>query len=195
MVSRLAGLVLVIALVLVVVTATRVVLVSRDDERRASDAIVVLGAAQFDGVPGPFLTARLEHAKALYDDGVAPRIITSGGSLEGDRFTEADSGVTWLVDHGVPDSDVVAVSSGTDTLSSMRAVAPLMKDEGWASAIVVTDPAHTLRSVTMLDDLGVDAVGSPATDSPDADNAWAQVKYVGRETFGYLFYQWQRMTG
>ncbi len=195
MVSRLAWLALVIALVLVVVTATRVVLAGRDDERRASDAIVVLGAAQFDGEPGPFLTARLEHAKVLYDDGVAPRIITSGGSLEGDRFTEADSGVSWLVDQGVPEDDLVAVSSGTDTLSSMRAVAPVMKDAGWTSAIVVTDPAHTLRSVSMLADEGIDTVGSPATGSPDDDNAWAQVKYVGRETFGYLFYQWQRLVG
>jgi uncharacterized SAM-binding protein YcdF (DUF218 family) len=77
----------------------------------------------------------------------------------------------------------------------MQAVAPVMKDAGWTSAIVVTDPAHTLRSVSMLDDQGIDAVGSPAPDSPDADDTWAQVKYVGRETFGYLFYQSQRLTG
>ena len=103
--------------------------------------------------------------------------------------------MTWLVDHGVPESDMVAVSSGHDTLSSMRAVAPVMKDAGWTSAVVVTDPPHTLRSVSMLDDQGIDAVGSPTTDSPDSGNLWAQFKYVGRETIGYLFYQWQRLTG
>jgi uncharacterized SAM-binding protein YcdF (DUF218 family) len=186
---------LAVALVLVIITATRVVMVGRDDERRASDAIVVLGAAQFDGEPGPFLTARLEHAKVLYDDGVAPRIITTGGALEGDRFTEAEAGVAWLADHGVPEDDVVAVRSGSDTLSTMTDVAPVMKDAGWTSAVVVTDPAHILRSVSMLGDQGIDAFGSPATDSPDADDVWAQVKYVGRETFGNLFYQWQRMVG
>lgn len=191
--SRLAWLVLVLALVLVVVTATRVVLVSRDDDRRASDAIVVLGAAQFDGDPGPFLTARLEHAISLYDDGVAPRLITTGGSLEGDRFTEAESGATWLLERGVPEADVVTVSTGSDTLTSAQAVAPVMNGEGWSSAVVVTDPAHTLRTVSMLDDQGIDAVGSPAPDSPDSDDTWAQVRYVARETVGYLYYQWQRL--
>ncbi len=192
--SRLVWLVLLLALALVVVTATRVVLVSRDDDRRASDALVVMGAAQFDGDPGPFLTARLEHAKSLYDDGVAPRIITTGGSLAGDRFTEAESGEMWLTEHGVPQSDVVVVSTGSDTLTSVEAVAEAMDGEGWSSAVVVTDPPHILRAVSMLGDQGIDAVGSPATDTPDRDSVWAQVKYVGRETAGYIYYQWQRLT-
>ncbi len=194
LVSRLVWLVLLLALALVVVTATRVVLVSRDDDRRASDAVVVLGAAQFDGEPSPVLMARLEHAKTLYDDGVAPRVITTGGSLAGDRFTEAESGQIWLTENGVPESDIVVVPTGSDTLTSVEAVAPVMDGEGWDSAVVVTDPPHILRSVTMLGDLGVDAVGSPATETPGSDSVWAQTKYVARETAGYLYYQLQRLT-
>jgi uncharacterized SAM-binding protein YcdF (DUF218 family) len=185
---RLLAVVVVVALV---VTAVAVVLVGGRDERRSSDVVVVLGAAQLDGTPGPVLETRLEHALELHRDGVAPVVITTGGALAGDPFTEGGVGRQWLLDHGLAEDDVVAVEDGRDTLGSLEAAATVMRDREWDSAVVVTDQPHTLRSVSMLDDLGVDAVGSPAPRGPGG--WWLTVRYVARETGAYLWYQLGRL--
>ena len=99
-----------LVLLVLVVTAGRVWWVARQDDRaRSPTSIVVLGAAQFDGRPSSVFTARLVHARDLYDDHVAPRIITVGGKRAGDRFTEASAGKRWLAQHGVPPTGSVAV--------------------------------------------------------------------------------------
>ena len=131
--------VLVLVLLVVGVTAGRIVAAAYDDDRRPADAIVVLGAAQFDGQPQEYLTARLEHALALYEDGVADRIVTVGGRQGGDRFTEAEAGKNWLVTNGVPADAVVEVRRGGNTLASVSAVSLEMRAEGLSDAVVVTE--------------------------------------------------------
>lgn len=187
-VLRLLVAVLVVALV---VTAVRVVLVGRDDERRSSDVVVVLGAAQLDGTPGPVLQARLEHALELQRSGVAPVVLTTGGAAEGDRYTEGGSGRQWLLEHGLDESEVVAVEEGGDTRTSLDAAAAVMRDRGWDTAVVVTDRPHLLRSVSMLEAEGVDAVGSAA--APGDGGWWVTTRYVARETVGYLWWQVERL--
>ena len=107
----------------VVGSAGRIWWVARHDDRPTSDAIVVLGASQFNGRPSPVLEARLDHALDLYNGDVAPVVVTVGGSRPGDRYTEGNAGRRWLVDHGVCAADAVAVEKGADTLDSLRAVA------------------------------------------------------------------------
>lgn len=194
LVGRLVSLVVVLALAALAVIAVRIVLEARSDDRRASDAIVVLGAAQYDGEPQAYLTARLEHALALYEDGVAPRVITVGGRLPGDRFTEAEAGKGWLVDHGVPADAVLEVPRGGDTLASMSAVALVMRERGWRSAVVVTDPWHSMRATDMLEQQGARAFGSPTRTGPANDGLWAAAKYTGRETLAYAYWLWERAT-
>jgi len=92
-------------------TAVNIWWTARQDERPVSDAIVVLGSAQYDGKPSPIFEARLDHALDLYNQGVAPMIITVGGRQEGDRFTEAEAGLLWLVDEGIPEEALRAVPS------------------------------------------------------------------------------------
>lgn len=181
-----------LAVVVVVLVAATVVRQGSTDEARRADAIVVLGAAQFDGRPQEYLVARLQHAKALYDAGTAPRIVTLGGKQPGDRFTEAQAGRSWLVDHGVPDGDVLAVGEGNDTLQSIRGAADLFTARGWASAVVVTDPWHELRSTTMLRDAGVRAYGSPTTSGPSVAGLGVKARYVGRETVAFVVYEASR---
>lgn len=194
LVTRLVTAVVVLAVVGLLVIAGRVVLTARDDDRRASDAIVVLGAAQYDGEPQPYLTARLEHALELYEDDVAPHVITVGGSQPGDRFSEAEAGKQWLVDRGVPADDVVAVSKGGNTLASMSAVAVTMRENGWGSAVVVTDPWHSLRATEMLRQQGREAFASPTRTGPANDGVGAAVPYTARETLAYAYWLWQRAT-
>jgi uncharacterized SAM-binding protein YcdF (DUF218 family) len=136
------------------------------DERRAADAIVVLGAAQYDGTPSPLFAARLDHAIALFHEGVAARLIVTGGKREGDRTTEAASGRAYAIAHDVPESAILAEDTSRTTLQSLRAVAELMHGEGLQTAVFVSDPTHMLRVLRMAADLGIDAYGSPTRTSP-----------------------------
>lgn len=189
-------LVLLGALLLPVVVASRIVQVAGRDERAPADAIVVLGAAQLDGRPGQVLTARLEHSLLLYREGIAPRIVTTGGQQEGDRFTEAESGRRWLLDRGVPDEAVVAVPVGGNTYDSLVAVSDVARAEGWERSLVVTDRWHVYRVRTMADDLGLGVVGaSPTTTGPSAGSPWSSLGYIGRETAAVLVHEAEHLLG
>lgn len=168
-------------------TATSIWWVARGDDRTPTDAIVVLGAAQFDGRPSSVFEARLEHAKKLYEAGVADVVVTAGGSRPGDRFTEAQAGKAYLEQRGVP--AVVAVGEGSNTLQSLQAVARLLEERGWQSATLVTDPWHSLRSRSMAGDLGIEATTSPTRAGPSVRTRGTQVRYILRETGALLYYK------
>src|ERR671911_2849778 len=102
LVGRVVGALVLAVVLLVVSTATAIWWTARQDARPASDAIVVLGSAQYNGVPSSIFEARLEHALRLWSDGVAPVIVTVGGKADGDQFTEAEAGAQYLADSGVP---------------------------------------------------------------------------------------------
>jgi uncharacterized SAM-binding protein YcdF (DUF218 family) len=167
---------------------------ARQDQRPHSDVLLVLGASQYNGVPSPVLQARLAHALTLYQDGIAPRIITVGGKRPGDRYTEAESGRDWLTAHGVPGSAIVAVQSGTDTWNSMQAVDKEMDRHGWVSAVIVTDPWHSFRSREMARHLGIHAATSPTRTGPIVQERHTEEKYVIRESGAYLSWMWKRVT-
>lgn len=186
---RLIAVGVLLAAVAVVGSASRIWWVARQDDRPTSDAIVVLGASQFNGRPSPVLEARLDHALALYEADVAPVVVTVGGSRPGDRYTEGNAGRRWLVDHGVRAVDAVAVEKGADTLDSLRAVAVLAADRAWTSVVLVTDPWHALRTRTMARDLGLEAESSPTRQGPAVRTRTTQVHYIARESFGYLYYR------
>lgn len=180
---------LTLALVVLAGTGAYVWWFARQDDRRVSDAIVVLGAAQFDGRPSSVFTARLVHARDLWRDDVAPRIITVGGNRPGDRFTEASSGKAWLAQNGVPGRRVIAVENGTDTLSSVTAVHEEMQRRGLSTAVIVTDPWHALRTRSMARDRGIDAVMSPTRRGPAVRKRSVQIRYIARETLAYLYWK------
>jgi uncharacterized SAM-binding protein YcdF (DUF218 family) len=181
---------LVALIVLVVVgTAALVWHTGRTDDRRQSDVIVVMGAAQYDGEPSEIFAARLDHAAALWRAHVSPRIVTIGGNRPGDRFTEASAGARYLERHGVPAEDVVQVPAGSDTLLSLRATAVELRKHGWKTAVLVTDPWHSLRSRQMARDLSIDAVTSPVHSGPAVRGRTTEMRYIARETAAYLFYR------
>ena len=128
---------------------------SHNDENRSADAIVVLGAAQYDGRPSRVFEARLAQAAYLYDEGFAPSVIVTGGKQEGDRFTEAEAGETYLVEEeGLPGDDVVDVSEGRTTLESLEAVHDVAGAERIESILLVSDPLHSERIKRIAHDLG-----------------------------------------
>ncbi len=186
---RFLGGAVLVALLVVGGTGFRVWQVARGDDRTSADIVIVLGAAQYDGRPSPILAARLKHAKALYEDGLASRIVTAGGGRPGDDYTEAEAGRRYLVDAGVPANAVVAVGEGTDTLGSVQAVARVADQRGWHTAMIVTDPWHSLRARTMAHDAGLDAWTSPTRSGPVVQTRETQARYIARETAALLYYR------
>lgn len=181
---------IVVALLLAGATAAHVWAYARGDHQPESDTIFVLGAAQYDGRPSAWFAARLDHAAHLYQKGVAPTIVTVGGGQPGDRFTEAESGKNYLMEnYDIPDSDIVAVGEGVDTLTSAEAFKRVADQEGWASSVVVTDPAHSLRATTMVEDQGLDAAGSPTRQGPSVQGRDAQLNSIRHETGGLIYYK------
>jgi uncharacterized SAM-binding protein YcdF (DUF218 family) len=180
--------VLLIGILVVGGTGFRVWQVARGDDRATADVVLVLGAAQYAGTPSKVLEARLRHAKTLYDEGVAPYIVTTGGNQPGDTYTEASAGVRWLTEQGVPKNRVIAIGEGNDTLGSLKAAARSIHDRGWQTAVIVSDPWHSLRARTMASDVGLDAWTSPTHSGPIVQTRQTQVRYIFYETAALLYY-------
>ena len=157
------------------------------DEARPADAIVVLGAAQYRGRPSPVLRARLDHALELYQQQLAPRIITTGGHGIGARFSEGDVSREYLSRRGVPAEFITAETEGQSTMQSAAAVAEIMDRMQLRSCIVVSDGYHIHRIKKMLEARGVTVYGSPRT--PGGDSSWTRAKHYAREALGYILWR------
>ena len=155
-----------VAVLYVGVTFVQVWQASRSDGARPADAIVVLGAAQYDGNASPALKNRLDHALELYDDGLAPLVVVTGGRQEGDRFTEATVGYNYLRDHGVPDDAIRKEVQGHTTYESLAATARFLRTEDIDDVILVSGPATAKRLAGISGDVGLDAAISPSDGTP-----------------------------
>lgn len=159
---------------------------ARTDEARRVDAIVVLGAAQYNGRPSPVLQARLDHALDLYRDGFAPKIIVTGGKQPGDAYTEAGTSEQYLLDRGVPADAILMEDQGRDTLQSMEGVAAVADDADVTRILIVSDGFHLFRAELMARDLGLTPFSSPTTTSPIEPWSGEEFSYVIRETGGVI---------
>lgn len=169
--------VLAVLLLLPVGAALQIVLTAHLDDRTQTQAIVVLEPGQYWGNPRPVLRSRLEHAAQLYRDGVAPVVIVTGPQLRSGFERRV------LQDGGVASADIVSFDTGTDTVGTLRIMAGVMRDLGWSSATVVTDPAHAARAGATADALGIDAHLSPTAVGPGSA---LTSEYVGREVAALL---------
>lgn len=164
------GRLLLAALVAVLLVATwttyRIWDVGNHDDRPRADAIVVLGAAQYNGRPSAILKARLDHAIDLYDSGVAQYLIVTGGKADGDITTEAASARAFAIGRGVPATAILSEDRGRTTLESLRGAAAILHDHGLQTAVFVSDRTHMLRVLRIARDEGIIAYGSPTATSP-----------------------------
>jgi len=183
---------LVLVLAYFAVTTTLVARWMGKDERPRVDAIVVLGAAQYDGRPSAIYEARLEHAVDLWRDQVAPLLVFTGGKEPGDRFTEGGSGARWARERGVPGSAVLTEERSRTTYQNLAGARRLLerRDPGGRHRIVVvSDPFHMFRAVKQAADLGMDAYPSPTRTSPLSASRLKLTELVLREDLaiaGYL---------
>lgn len=172
--------VLLCGLLYLVVTFVQVRRQEARDEARQVDAIMVLGAAQFNGKPSPVLEARLSHAFDLWQQGLAPIIVVTGGKQPGDKFTEASTGAEYLIQRGVPDEAIRREVQGTTSWESIAASARFLKSEGRTSVLLVSDPYHSLRIKGIAAEVGLTPFSSPTRTSPERYVTSHEIK----ETFG-----------
>jgi uncharacterized SAM-binding protein YcdF (DUF218 family) len=154
----------------VAITFVQVWNASRHDQDAATEAIVVLGAAQYDGEPSPVFQARLDHAAELYDAGAADMIVLTGGKQPGDRFTEGYSGFRYLVDQGLPESALVLEDQGTNTWEQLAAASRILDERGRSAVLLVSDPYHSFRLAATAEELGLDPQVSPAASGASFGN-------------------------
>lgn len=155
--------------------------VSRLDQRRAADAIVVLGAAQYNGRPSPVLKARLDHAVELYRAGLAPAVVVTGGIGPGDRMSEATVGHRYLRSLAIPDSAIIVRPDGRTTDESMRSVAEWMHERDVSRALLVSDPFHMARLQIEAHRAELRAFVSPTRTSPITPGSRTEVGYLALE--------------
>jgi uncharacterized SAM-binding protein YcdF (DUF218 family) len=173
-----------VLVVYVAVTAVQVWLTSRTSDPHHAQAIIVMGAAQYNGKPSPDLAARLQEADHLWRAGDAPVVVVTGFKEKGDRYTEAQAGAAWLRARGVPTDEVVE-AGGDDSWANLADAAAALRSRGLDDVLVVTDGFHEDRSLAIATDVGLVASPVPAASSPIT--GWSAVPYFAKETFGVAF--------
>jgi uncharacterized SAM-binding protein YcdF (DUF218 family) len=162
---------------------------ARTDSARPSDAIIVLGTAQYNGVPSDVFQARLDTAIALYNDGMAPYIMVTGGRLPGDYYSEAEAGRNYLVDQGIPEDQILMESVSQNTWESMQGAIRLLAPLDIESVILVSDGFHLYRVQLMAEDVGLEATAKPSEGSPIRPGSGLEFQYVVREAAAVVAHQ------
>lgn len=158
------------------------------DSARPVDAIIVFGAAEYVGHPSPVYRARLDHAYELFERGMAPLIITTGGSGKDQKFSEGQVGRDYLSKLGVPDVNLIAETQADDTEQSARRVAVILEANELKSVLLVSDAYHLYRAKRMMENQGVSVYVSPRPDSIPK-TAWGRFLAALRESFSYMLYR------
>lgn len=173
---RLVAALVVLVLAYLSVTFIQVWRASSRDGVETADAIVILGAAQYDGRPSPVLAARLQRGLELYRQGLAPLIVVTGGRQAGDRYTEATAGYNWLVQQRVPDEAILKEVQGQSTYESLAATSRFLRDEDAREVLLVTDGYHALRVSGIAREVGL----TPHVSGVDMDGP--SIAQLSRET-------------
>lgn len=174
-----------VAILFIVVWGSFVVAIvdtGRRDQAQSADAIIVLGAAQYEGRPSPVLKARLDHAFDLWSRGLSSRVIVTGGRGVGDTTSEAAVGMRYLVQRGVPSDSISMDRQGLTTSQSMVAVRRLLGTKSYPSVLIVSDPFHMLRLAILARRLHMIPLISPTRTSPISTRPGQQLRYVLAES-------------
>jgi len=167
------------------ITGSRIVRAAAEAPVKPADTIVIFGAAEYAGHPSPVYRARLDHGFELFQKGMAPVVITTGGAAQDPDFSEGGVGRDYLLRRGVPEQDLIAETQGSDTAQSARRVANIMRANGMRSCIAVSDAFHVFRIRALLEHEGVQ-VELAARPESRPRHLWERVVAVIRESTSYL---------
>lgn len=158
---------------------------AREQELNHADAIVVFGAAEYDGRPSPVFKARLDHAYDLFRRGLAPMVITTGGAAADPNYSEGGVGHDYLMRRGIPEMALIAETQASDTSESAQRVAVIMRANRMKNCIAVSDAYHVFRIRKMLEHEGLQVYVAPRADSKPR-SAWQRGTAILRESASYL---------
>ena len=181
---RILSLLLAAVVLYFAVTLVQVWLTSRHYDPRPAGAIVVMGAAQDNGVPTKDLAARLHEALILYRAGYAKIIMVTGSKEPGDVYTEAQASATYLEQRGVPRTAILQ-AGGNDSYENVADAAPQLLARNLGTVLITTDPFHEDRSMAIASTLGLTPAPTPTQTSPIT--GWATVPYFLKEAVGVGF--------
>lgn len=158
------------------------------DEAQKAEAVVVLGASQWNNQPSPVLKARLDYALSLYNQGLSSKIILTGGVGKGEIISESQIGKDYLIEKGVDSQNIFIEEKGHTSWQSLNQVAQILKEHNLNSIILVSDGFHMMRLNKMAKDLGIQAYGSRVIESPISKSKITEFKYIVREVWVYILY-------
>lgn len=167
------------------ITGSRIVRAAAEVPTRKADVIVIFGAAQYAGHPSPVYRARLDHGYELFEKGMAPVVITTGGAGQDPEFSEGGVGRDYLLHRGVPEQALIAETQGSDTAQSATRIANIMRENGMHSCIAVSDAYHVFRIRALLERKGIEVQVAPRPESRP-HSLWERFRTVMREAMSYL---------
>jgi uncharacterized SAM-binding protein YcdF (DUF218 family) len=167
------------------IAGIRIVRAAGEVPEKKTDVIVVFGAAEYAGRPSPVYRARLDHAFELFQKGMAPMVITTGGAALDPDFSEGGVGKDYLLRRGIPERNLIAETQGSDTAQSAERVANIMRANGMRTCIAVSDAYHVFRIRVLLQHEGVDVEIAPRPESRPRSLS-QRLEAVMREALSYL---------
>jgi uncharacterized SAM-binding protein YcdF (DUF218 family) len=176
------------ALAWLAVTCLRIAGEASRQEIHPADAIVVFGAAEYSGRPSPVYRARLDHAFDLFQQGLAPVVITTGGAAADPSYSEGGVGHDYLMHRGIPDSNLIAETQGSDTAQSAQRIGVIMRANHMHSCIAVSDAYHVFRIRKLLEHERLQVYVSPRPDSRP-HSLWQRTEAILREAASYLVWR------
>lgn len=170
------------------ITGSRIVRAAAEAPARKADVIVVFGAAEYVGRPSPVYRARLDHGFELFQKGMAPVVITTGGAALDPDFSEGGVGKDYLLRRGIPEQALISETQGSDTAQSAERVANIMRTNGMRTCIAVSDAYHVFRIRALLEHEGVQVELAPRPESRPKP-VWERFEAVMREAASYLVWK------
>lgn len=165
---------------------------STKDQKCKTDVAIVLGAATYDGEVSPVYQERINHGITLYDEGYVEKLIVTGGMASGNNKADAYAAKQYAISQGVPEADILTEDTSAITQENLKNAKIIMDENGYSTAIIVSDPLHMKRSMLLAIDAGIEAYSSP-TPSSKYISLKTQIPFLAREVFFYIGYKWYRI--
>lgn len=181
-----------ILIIYIVINIVSICTYSTKDEKRQADVAIVLGAAAYEGQVSPVYQERINHGITLYKEGYVDKIIVTGGVGEGNEKSDAYYAKEYAISMGVPEEDILTEDTSTITQENLENAKVIMEQNGYDTAIIVSDPLHMKRAMLLAKDAGIDGYSSP-TPTTMYQSLKTKIPFVAREVFFYVGYKWYRI--
>ena len=165
---------------------------SAEDQKCRADVAVILGAAAYNGEVSPVYRERINHGITLYEEGYVDRLIVTGGTADQEEESDASAAKKYLLSQGIPEEAVLIEDQSSITQENLENSKAIMEENGYETALIVSDPLHMKRAMLLAEDAGITAYSSP-TPSTRYISLRTKIPFLARETFYYIGYKWYRI--